>query len=122
MTDAAVVLVDTNVILDVFEDDPRWADWSQDQMSQWVGRIAVNPLVFAELCYEAGTLEEVEEMLATFGLDFQELPRGAVGDGSGARPRRQSARGTSPCGRRAGGWPNRDWRGGCRGRGRGRSS
>lgn len=78
MTEAACVLVDTKVILDVFEDDPRWADWSQAQMSQWVGRIAVNPLIFAELCYAAGNLDEVEEMLATFGLDFQELPREAL--------------------------------------------
>ena len=78
MTDAAWVLVDTNVILDVFEDDPRWADWSQEQMSSLVGRIAVNPLIFAELCHEAGNLDEVEEMLATFGLNFQELPREAL--------------------------------------------
>ncbi len=78
MTDADFVLVDTNIILDVFADDPRWADWSQEQMSHWVGRIVVNPLIFAELCYEAGNLGEVEGMLAAFGLDFLDLPREAL--------------------------------------------
>lgn len=78
MTDADRILVDTNIILDVFDDDPRWADWSQEKMSEWVGRIAVNPLIFAELCYEAGSIDEVEEILAVFGLDFQELPRKAL--------------------------------------------
>lgn len=78
MTDAPFVLVDSNVILDVFEDDPRWAEWSQEQLSHWVGRIAVNPLIFAELCYEAGDLDEVEGVLALFGLAFHELPREAL--------------------------------------------
>jgi len=78
MTDAAAVLVDTNVILDVFEDDPRWADWSQEQMSQWVGCIAVNPLIYTELCYQAPAMESVEQMISSLGLGFAELPREAL--------------------------------------------
>jgi len=27
-----VVLVDTNVLLDVLQNDPQWADWSQGQL------------------------------------------------------------------------------------------
>lgn len=27
-----MMLVDTNVMLDVFEDDPDWADWSVHQL------------------------------------------------------------------------------------------
>lgn len=78
MTDSKVVLVDTNIILDVFEDDPRWADWSQKQMSQLVGRLAVNPLIYSELCYEAGNRDEVDGLLASFGLAFLDLPKEAL--------------------------------------------
>ncbi len=78
MTDSECVLVDTNIILDVFQDDPHWADWSQEQLIQWVGRLAVNPLIYSELCYEAGTREEVDGMLVTFGLAFFDLPREAL--------------------------------------------
>lgn len=78
MIDRECVLVDTNIILDVFEDDPRWADWSQEQLIQLVGRIAVNPLIYSELCYEAGNRDEVDGMLVAFGLAFFELPREAL--------------------------------------------
>ena len=30
---SSVVLVDTSVLLDVIEDDPEWADWSQRQVA-----------------------------------------------------------------------------------------
>lgn len=78
MTEADRVLVDTNVILDVVEDDPHWADWSQEQMSRLVGRITVNPLIYTELCYTAPTMENVEHMLSSLGLDFAEMPREAL--------------------------------------------
>lgn len=29
---SAMVPVDTNVLLDVFEDDPHWANWSREQL------------------------------------------------------------------------------------------
>ena len=30
-----MVLVDTNVLLDVVQDDPVWAEWSQGQLDAW---------------------------------------------------------------------------------------
>jgi predicted nucleic acid-binding protein len=78
MTDSGLILVDTNVILDVLEDDPDWASWSAEQMSRMVGRTAINPLIYSELSYEAGEIEEVERILVTLGLNYQELPREAL--------------------------------------------
>lgn len=78
MTDCDLILVDTNVILDVLEDDPRWAAWSADRMSQVVGRMAINPLIYTELGYEAGEIEDVERILVTLGLIYQEMPREAL--------------------------------------------
>ena len=78
MTDSGRILVDTNVLLDVTEADAQWRDWSQEQMSRYVGRLIVNPIIYTELCYEAGTVEDVEAVLITLGLGFEELPRQAL--------------------------------------------
>ena len=45
------MLVDTNVLLDVLEDDPSWADWSLHQLrtQSQLHRLAINPIVYAEL-------------------------------------------------------------------------
>lgn len=77
MTDTSAILVDTNVILDLTEADADWADWSQEQMGLFVGRLEVNPIIYSELCYEAGKFEDVDAVLITLGLGFAELPRQA---------------------------------------------
>src|ERR1700722_16341243 len=40
-----MVLVDTNVLLDVLEDDPKWATWSQEQLdgARLADSLAINP-------------------------------------------------------------------------------
>ena len=46
-----MVLVDTNVLLDVVQDDPDWGDWSQQQLeaASLRGPLAINAVIFAEL-------------------------------------------------------------------------
>ena len=78
MIDADFILVDTNVILDVVEDDSHWAAWSEDHLSQIVGRAGINSLIYAELSYEAGEIGDVERMLVTLGLIYHEVPREAL--------------------------------------------
>jgi predicted nucleic acid-binding protein len=78
MTDASRVLVDTNVILDVTQQDAQWADWATEAMSRHVDRLLINPLIYAELCYGAGSENEVEGLIAALGLQYAELPRQAL--------------------------------------------
>ncbi|SCL48440.1 hypothetical protein GA0070606_1308 [Micromonospora citrea] len=49
--DTATTLVYTNVLLDVFTDDPRWAGWSGDALADArdFGVLAVDPIVSAEV-------------------------------------------------------------------------
>lgn len=75
MTDSQLVLVDTNVLLDVIELDQEWTAWSENQMSQLAGRMIINPLIYAELAYTATSTEEVDLILITLGLGFQNLSR-----------------------------------------------
>jgi predicted nucleic acid-binding protein len=70
------VLVDTNIILDVITDDPRWAGWSLAQLEEReAGGLVVNPAIYAELCYGFASAGEVDELLKQFGLRLQETPR-----------------------------------------------
>lgn len=44
-------LVDTNVFLDIYTQDPNWAAWSAQQIQQAAnaGRPIINPIIYAEL-------------------------------------------------------------------------
>ena len=46
-----MILVDTNVLLDVLEDDPEWAAWSQAQLESaaLTDRLAINAVIYSEL-------------------------------------------------------------------------
>lgn len=71
-------MVDTNVLLDVIEQDERWASWSMDQMERHATRLVVNPLIYTELCYEAGDADDVDSILVSLGLRYEDLPRRAL--------------------------------------------
>ena len=78
MTDSERIIIDTNVILDVTGEDPSWAEWSKEQAGRLVGRLTINPIIYAELCYEAGRVEDVEAVLFSLGLAYSEFPREAL--------------------------------------------
>jgi predicted nucleic acid-binding protein len=74
------LLVDTNVLVDVLEDDPQWADWSIQQMrtQAQIHELAINPIIYAELSLTFTSVEALDETLADLGLHFLELPRPAL--------------------------------------------
>lgn len=70
------MLVDTNVILDVAFDDPVWADWSEARLAEsQPDGLFINPVIYAELCAGAETLEEVEQILGAMKLGMLEVSR-----------------------------------------------
>ncbi len=75
-----MLLVDTNVILDVAEDDGRWGDWSQRQLEAASRRYAllINPVIYAELSIAYLRIEELERMLAHAGIRVEPIPREAL--------------------------------------------
>jgi len=75
-----VILVDTNVLLDLVEDDPTWADWSQRQLdaASLRGPICINPVIYAELAMAFARIEELEAVMADGGLEVEEIPREAL--------------------------------------------
>jgi predicted nucleic acid-binding protein len=75
-----LVLVDTNVILDVVQDDPVWAEWSQAQLDAWAVRdeLGINAVIYAELSIAYARIEELEDAVGTAGLRLLEIPREAL--------------------------------------------
>jgi predicted nucleic acid-binding protein len=62
---AAGVLVDSNVLLDIFTDDPVWASWSAARLAEAfdAGQVIINPLVFAEISVGFDRIETLERAL-----------------------------------------------------------
>ncbi len=75
-----MVLLDTNVILDVVQDDPVWGEWSQGQLDAWAARdeLGINAVIYAELSIAYVRIEELEDTVHTAGLRFLEIPREAL--------------------------------------------
>jgi predicted nucleic acid-binding protein len=70
------VLVDSNVILDIASDDPKWGAWSDAQVTKHHRRgLVINPIIFAELCAGAENMTEVEGVVSDLKLEYRELPR-----------------------------------------------
>lgn len=89
------VLVDTNVILDVLTDDPRWRPWSQAQLARHRNEgLAINGVIFAELSIPARDLAEVEQLLLQLELDMIEVPRRALFSAGKAFARYRAGGGT----------------------------
>lgn len=59
------VLVDSNVILDVLTEDETWLSWSRETLSRVAdaSRLAINPLVYAEVSIRFNRIEELEDAL-----------------------------------------------------------
>jgi predicted nucleic acid-binding protein len=74
------VLVDTNVLVDVLANDPEWADWSIGQLRAQarVHRLAINPVIYAELALTFSTVEALDEALAGMELPVLDIPRPAL--------------------------------------------
>jgi hypothetical protein len=75
-----MLLVDTNVLLDVATNDPLWADWSQRQLEAQAlhRRLIINPVVYAELSVGFARIEELERMLETVAIRLEPMPRAAL--------------------------------------------
>ena len=69
-----ITLVDSNVLLDVLTDDPVWAERSSAAIARAAdeGRLAINPIVYAEVSVGYERIEELDAALPPD--DFTRLP------------------------------------------------
>lgn len=74
------VLVDSNVLLDIFLDDPDWADWSETVLAKFSDRttLYINPIIYTEVSAGFEKIEELESALQQGGFQMLEIPREAL--------------------------------------------
>ncbi len=74
------ILVDSNIILDVFLDDPNWAEWSESKLVKFssITKLFINPVVYSEVSIGFKRIEELEIALNRAGFQILEIPKEAL--------------------------------------------
>ena len=75
-----MVLVDTNVLLDVLQDDPQWAEWSQNSLDKasLSDSLSINAVIYSELSIAFERIEDLESVLSEASLLVEPIPREAL--------------------------------------------
>jgi predicted nucleic acid-binding protein len=70
------VLVDSNVLLDIFTRDRAWYDWSAIQVARCLEEhsLYINPLIFAEVSCSMDRIEQTETLLPAHKFHRSPLP------------------------------------------------
>ncbi len=70
------ILVDSNVLLDVLTEDPRWFEWSAEQIERLADDhiLAINPIIYAEVSVGFDRIEELEQALPSDAFARLPLP------------------------------------------------
>jgi hypothetical protein len=73
-------LVDSNVLLDIFEDDADWYDWSKLAIldAGVSGPLYVNEIIWSEVSIGFLRIEELEEALKALGVESITIPKEAL--------------------------------------------
>jgi predicted nucleic acid-binding protein len=75
-----VTLVDTNVLLDVFTEDPKWLGWSLTRLEQaaFKGSLLINDVIYAETSTRYASIENFEAVLVGAGITVAPISRAAL--------------------------------------------
>ncbi len=74
------ILVDSNVILDIFNIDTNWFEWSSSQIEILADTATfyINPIIYSEISVSFSKIEELEGALPNDLFTFIDLPRQAL--------------------------------------------
>ena len=69
-------LVDSNVLLDLMTDDPRWADWAGEALRRAANtaRVLINPIIYAEVSPRFASIEDLEDVLPKDLIGREDIP------------------------------------------------
>lgn len=70
-----MILVDSNVLIDVFGRDPEWFDWSRRQLARAAlgAYLAINPIVAAEVGWQFESTERFHAIISALLIGFEPL-------------------------------------------------
>ena len=74
------VLVDSNVVLDIFLEDPRWAEWSESALNKYhdIAILYINSIIYSEVSIGFERIEELESAMNRVGFQILEIPKEAL--------------------------------------------
>ncbi len=74
------ILIDSNVILDLFEEDSNWVEWSEAMLHQYsyTHTMYINPIVYSEISVGFKRIEELENALSGCGFELIQIPKEAL--------------------------------------------
>ncbi|MBQ0721480.1 MAG: PIN domain-containing protein [Gammaproteobacteria bacterium] len=74
------ILVDSCVLLDLFTDDEKWADWSEETLEKYsqTNTLYINSIIYTEVSIGFDRVEDVESAIDSLGIKVLELPREAL--------------------------------------------
>jgi predicted nucleic acid-binding protein len=69
-------LIDSNVLLDLFDNESEWQEWSDAMLTQQArrGDLVINPIVLAEVAAGLESAEELDEVLPPGLVRREQLP------------------------------------------------
>jgi len=74
------ILVDSNVILDVFLNDLKWADWSESKLDEYSDytSLYINSIIYSEISIGFKLIEDLETAILKAGFQMLEIPKEAL--------------------------------------------
>ena len=70
------VLIDSNVLLDLMTEDPRWFSWSSKALANAAEtlRLVINPIIYAEVSIRYSQIEDLDAALPKAMIDREPIP------------------------------------------------
>ena len=74
------LLVDSNVILDVFLNDLKWADWSESKLEEYSEHTSlyINSIIYSEISIGFKLIEDLESAIIKTSFQLLEIPKEAL--------------------------------------------
>jgi predicted nucleic acid-binding protein len=71
-----MILVDSNVIIDILTEDPTWRTWSEAALREAADRedVAINPIIYAEIASGFTTMSDLDRNLGPDAFRRLALP------------------------------------------------
>jgi hypothetical protein len=72
----SAILVDSNILLDIFTEDRHWLSWSSAALERAANdsRLIINPIVYGEISIRFERIEELDEALPPAMFEREAIP------------------------------------------------
>jgi predicted nucleic acid-binding protein len=74
------VLIDSNILIDIFSDNREWFQWSRDQLTllSQQTQLFINPIIYTEISIGFEKIDELENCLDLIPVKNREIPKEAL--------------------------------------------